>query len=105
MIKLIKRSLIAYLWLMALIVAPSVNTYAIPKQTGVYKFELTELNGKKIPKPAIFYVYANSTKWTLDYRNGDKIVYTILSGNDYDPLCGLNAVDSFGDRCTICIKP
>lgn len=72
---------------------------------GEYKFELTELNGIKKPKPAIFHVYTKSPKMILDYQNGDKVTYTIVSGNEHDPMCNITAEDSFGDRCTICIKP
>lgn len=69
-----------------------------------YKFILTECLGKDLLKPATFIVDPSSTKWKLDFNNGESIIYTIISGNQHDPLCGLNAKDNFGDRCKICIK-
>ena len=71
----------------------------------VYKFSLTECNGKSLKKPATFYLNTKSTRWTLNFNNGDIAVYNILAGNKQDPLCGLDAVNSFGDKCTICITP
>jgi len=65
------------------------------------KFVLTHLLGKKLPKAASFYV--DGSRWKLDYNNGDKIYYTVVSGNEANPLCGINTVDSNGDACEICI--
>lgn len=72
---------------------------------AIYKFRLTECIGKKLTKPATFYLNTESAKWVLDFNNGDKIVYSIISGNAHDPLCGIDAKDSFGDLCVICIRP
>jgi len=69
-----------------------------------YTFRLTTLLGKSLEQPATFIVDPKSTDWVLDMNNGDKIVYTILSGSEYDPLCGLKARDSMGDKCEICIR-
>ena len=41
--------------------------------------------------------------WVLDFNNGDKVSYKTTSGNKYNTLCGIEAVDSFNDKCTICI--
>jgi len=67
-----------------------------------YKFVLTHLLDKKLTKDAYFYVGDIST-WTLDFRNGEKITYKIVSMNDDNPMCGITAKDSFGDTCDICI--
>jgi len=69
--------------------------------TGGNKFVLTHCLGKKLPKAASFYV--DGPKWKLDYNNGDRIYYTVVSGNEANPLCGINTVDSNGDACEICI--
>ena len=83
----------------------SFNTFASEaKPKVIYRFKLTELLGKSLIKPATFTVDPSSTKWVLNMNNGKSITYTILSGNDDDPLCGLRAKDSLGDRCEICIK-
>lgn len=70
----------------------------------VYRFNLTECLGKDLVKPATFTVDPTSTNWELDFNNGTSLTYTIISGNQYDPMCGLKAKDSYGDRCEICIK-
>lgn len=67
-----------------------------------YKFVLTHLLDKKLTKDAYFYVGDIST-WTLDFNNGEKITYRIVSMNEDNPLCGITARDSFGDTCDICI--
>ena len=69
--------------------------------SGGNKFVLTHCLGKKLPKAASFFV--NGSRWKLDYNNGDKIYYTVVSGNEANPLCGINTVDSNGDACEICI--
>lgn len=74
------------------------------ESSKVFRFNLTECLGKDLVKPATFTVDANSTEWVLDFNNGSSLTYTIISGNENDPLCGLKAKDSYGDRCTICIK-
>ena len=80
----------------------SITSKGNPKV--IYRFKLTELLGKSLIKPATFTVDPSSTKWILNMNNGKSITYTILSGNGDDPLCGLRAKDSLGDRCEICIK-
>tara|TARA_Y100001001_G_scaffold129289_1_gene128375 strand:- start:1150 stop:1533 length:384 start_codon:yes stop_codon:yes gene_type:complete len=67
-----------------------------------YKFVLTHLLDKKLTKDAYFFVGDMET-WTLDFRNGRKITYRIISMNENNPLCGITARDSFGDTCDICI--
>ncbi len=71
-----------------------------PYQT--YKFVLTHLLDKKLTTDAYFYV-GDQKVWELDFRNGDKIKYTIVSMNPDNPMCGITAKDSFGDTCEICI--
>lgn len=66
------------------------------------KFVLTHMLGKKLPIPAYFYI-GEQKVWELDYRNGDKIYYTILTLNENNLLCGIRAKDNFGDYCKICI--
>lgn len=63
-------------------------------------FTLTSLMGKELSTPAKFYV--EGSKWELD-TGDESIFYTIISGDKYNPMCGLNAVDSNGDECEICI--
>tara|TARA_R110002167_G_scaffold82618_1_gene225381 strand:+ start:6735 stop:7127 length:393 start_codon:yes stop_codon:yes gene_type:complete len=67
-----------------------------------YTFILTHLLGKKLDKAAHFTV-GNQKVWELDFRNGDKINYTIVSMNENNPMCGISAKDSYGDYCEICI--
>ena len=69
--------------------------------SGGNKFVLTHCLGKKLPKAASFFV--DGPRWKLDYNNGDRIYYTVVSGNEANPLCGINTVDSNGDACEICI--
>ena len=68
------------------------------------KFVLTHLAGKALKTPAYFYVGEQSV-WEMDFRNGDKILYTIISFKDKnDLLCGIRAKDDKGDYCEICIR-
>ena len=67
-----------------------------------YQFILTHMLGKKLQKPAYFTV-GNQEVWILDFRNGDKIYYTIKSMNESNPLCGVSAKVNLGDYCQICI--
>jgi hypothetical protein len=69
-----------------------------------YRFNLTECLGKDLIKPATFTASVESVDWLLDFNNGTSITYTIISGNEHDPMCGLKARDSLGDDCEICIK-
>ena len=81
---------------------PQANTSGNSK---LYKFKLTECLGRELPEPATFTVDAGSTtNWLLDYNNGSSLTYTIITGNEYDPMCGLKAKDSNDDLCEICIK-
>lgn len=73
---------------------------ATPPQT--YKFVLTHMLGKKLDVSAHF-VTGNTRNWVLDFRNGKKINYKITSMNEQNPMCGINALDQFGDRASICI--
>jgi len=66
------------------------------------KFILTHAMGKKLPTPAYFYI-GEQKVWKLDYRNGDKILYTPITFNKSNMLCGIKAKDSNGDYCEICI--
>src|SRR5690606_13699943 len=72
------------------------------ESTQTYKFVLTHLLGKKLKTPAYFYV-GNKKIWRLDFRNGDKINYTIISMNEDNLMCGISARDNLGDYCEICI--
>lgn len=81
---------------------PPEEAYSAP--STAYRFRLTTLLGKSLKQPATFTVDTKSTDWVLDMNNGDRIVYTILSGSEHDPLCGLKARDSMGDKCEICIR-
>ena len=74
---------------------------SIDHVSGGNKFVLTHCLGKKLPKAASFFV--DGPRWKLDYNNGDRIYYTVVSGNEANPLCGINTVDSNGDACEICI--
>lgn len=67
-----------------------------------YTFVLTHLLDKKLTKDAYFTV-GNLKVWELDFRNGEKIKYTIISMNEDNPMCGITAKDNFGDTCEICI--
>ena len=67
-----------------------------------FTFVLTHLLDKKLTKDAYFSV-GNKKVWELDFRNGDKIYYTIISMNPDNPMCGITAKDNFGDTCEICI--
>jgi hypothetical protein len=67
-----------------------------------YTFILTHLLDKKLTKNAYFTV-GDMKVWELDFRNGEKIKYTIISMNPDNPMCGITARDNFGDTCEICI--
>lgn len=67
-----------------------------------YTFILTHLLDKKLTTNAYFTV-GDIKVWELDFRNGEKIKYTILSMNPDNPMCGITARDNFGDTCEICI--
>lgn len=67
-----------------------------------YKIVLTHMGSKKLIKDAYFYV-GDEKVWTIDFRNGDKLRYTITGRVGSDPMCGLTSVDNFGDSCAICI--
>ncbi len=71
-------------------------------KSGEDRFVLTHLLDKELEKPAYFHV--EGTKWELDYSNGDKLFYSIISGNKETPLCGINALDNYDENCEICIK-
>ena len=66
------------------------------------KFVLTKCLGQPLKTPAYFFV-GNQSNWILDYRNGSKITYKVLSGTKYNPLCEIKTVDNNGDLCEICI--
>jgi hypothetical protein len=70
-------------------------------KSGIKRFVLTSCLGKKLDKIAHFYV--DGAKWKMDFNNGDKIFYDVISGNEATPLCGINTIDSFKDKCEICI--
>lgn len=72
------------------------------KSSQSYTFVLTHLLDKKLTKDAYFTV-GNLKVWELDFRNGEKIKYTIISMNKDNPMCGITAKDNFGDTCEICI--
>ena len=80
-----------------------VETKQINKRakSGQNRFVLTNLLGKKLDKEAYFYV--DGAKWKLDYNNGDKIYYQVISGNEATPLCGINTIDNYKEDCEICI--
>ena len=80
-----------------------VQSLLIANESFAKKFVLTHCLGKKLPKSAYFYV--DGDYWTLDYRNGDKIHYTVKSGSKANILCNIKTIDSNGDRCSICITP
>ena len=73
-----------------------------PNTQRNYKFVLTHLLGKKLTKDSYFYVGETKT-WTLDFNNGETIRYFIKYMNESNPMCGIQATDSFGDSCYICI--
>ncbi|MDP3684349.1 MAG: hypothetical protein Q8S01_10490, partial [Ignavibacteria bacterium] len=67
-----------------------------------YTFVLTHLLDNKLSQDAYFSV-GNKKVWELNFRNGDKIIYTVVSMNPDNPMCGITANDNFGDICDICI--
>lgn len=79
-----------------------ISNKAEPAYFQTYRFILTHLLDKKLNKEAYFTV-GNQKIWELDFRNGDKIKYTVVSMNPDNPMCGITARDSFGDICEICI--
>ena len=70
--------------------------------SGRFTFVLTHLLGEKLTKDAYFYV-GNMDKWELDFKNGEKLIYTIVYMNPNNPMCGITARDNLGDTCEICI--
>jgi hypothetical protein len=83
------------------------NEPSVKKTTSnsIYNFTLTECLGKDLTKAATFTVDTKSTRWVLNFNNGESITYDIQTGNSKDPMCGLKAMDSYGDKCEICIRP
>lgn len=79
------------------------NVESTRLSTVAGKFVLTHLLGKRMKTDAHF-VLTGETQWTLDFRNGDKIKYNVISYNKYNQLCGMKCVDSNGDKCEICIS-
>ena len=65
------------------------------------KFILTHMLGQKLPKEATLYVTGET--WILDYNNGDKVTYKIISGREDTPLCHIKAIDNTKEKCEICI--
>lgn len=93
------KSLVAILLLV--FVTISIDTIANRNKTGkVFTFTLTHLLDKKLPTNASF-TCGDTPVWVLDFKNGDKIKYTIISGDG--SLCGIGARDNLGDNCEICI--
>ena len=88
---------------LSLFVFVTVQSLLFVNYTFAKKFVLTHCLGKQSPKSAYFYV--DGDYWTLDYRNGDKIYYTVKSGSKTNILCNIRTIDSNGDRCSICITP
>lgn len=70
--------------------------------TKTFTIVLTHLLDKKLEKDAYFY-FGDQAVWELDFRNGDKIKYTVISMNPDNLMCGINTRDNLGDSCEICI--
>lgn len=87
---------------------PSFYSYGNYKVSEVsynsksFTIVLTHLLDKKLEKNAYFY-FGDQAVWELDFRNGDKIKYTIISMNPDNLMCGITARDNLGDLCEICI--
>ncbi|NMH28490.1 hypothetical protein [Flavobacterium silvaticum] len=64
-------------------------------------FRLTHMMGEKMKQPAYFTL--EGTKWTLDLGDGSEIDYEVISSDKYNPMCGIKAMDNFGDLATICV--
>lgn len=77
------------------------NVNTPQKSIGEKKFVLTHLLGKKLPKEAYFFVEGST--WKLDYNNGEQNYFQVISGDQYNPLCGIRTIDSFKEACEICI--
>lgn len=67
------------------------------------KFVLTHMLGKRLPKPAYFYI-GSQKNWILDFNNGDKIKYTVISFRRDDHFKDIQAIDSFGDNVKISLS-
>lgn len=81
-----------------------VITFLFLLSTNLFanKFILTHMLGKKLTKQAYFFI-GEQKVWTLDFNNGEKIDYTIISFQKDNLFCGIEAKDNFGDDCEICI--
>jgi hypothetical protein len=75
----------------------------VNKQVG--RFNLTKCLGITLSPNATFNVPTNGDNWSIDYNNGKIVYYKLISFNKENMLCGIKAVDSFGDDCEICIYP
>lgn len=71
----------------------------------VERFMLTKCLGRTLTPNATFNVPTNGEKWSIDYNNGEIVYYQLISFNKENMLCGIKALDSFGDDCEICIYP
>lgn len=67
-----------------------------------YRYVLTHRGKEKLETPVSF-VIGLSPKWTLHLKDGKKIYYTIIYQNIITPMCQVQAKDSFGVNCEICI--
>lgn len=79
----------------------SHNLSKTPTQTYP-TFVLTKLLGQPLETNAHF-ITNGSGKWLIDFRQGDKIYYTVLSMNEKNPMCGISTRDNYGDKVDICI--
>jgi hypothetical protein len=82
---------------------PKAFSYATVKPgPEVYRYILTHREKQKLKTPLEF-VTGLDLKWTLDLKNGGKIIYTIIYQNIITPMCSVKARDSSGNNCEICI--
>ncbi len=73
----------------------------VPTHRGDMQFTFSILMSQPLIPNADLYV--SEKEWILDFNNGTETKFTITKTNPANPICGLDAVDSSGKTCVICI--
>ena len=70
---------------------------------GPPRFKLTEKNGNKLEKIAIFTVQRDNNM-QLQFDGGTTIIYKPYFHSGTDPICNISAMDELRRKSEICIK-
>ncbi len=86
-----------------IVTPPAIDSLkvTVPTHRGDMKFTFSILMSQPLIPNADLYV--SEKEWILDFNNGTQTKYTITNTNPANPICGLEALDSSGKTCVICI--